>query len=468
LYFLITNDWSARLGKLAFLDPLLRVLTHLQLGGAGTNFNMNIVGGVLAVLLPLQIAAVMGFCPRFKWLGGLLIALTAFGLLVSELRGAWIALIGVGLIWALWSFGRRLARRRGITAKSQAAVFVGASSLLIFFSLGILVLTPLGNTLLTLRSDRWNVWQNSLDLVSDYPFTGLGLGGFSMAYSSYTVLVHVEHTLHAHNLFLDIWLQQGLLGLLSLIGLVAVTTVPALVALIRDDSISRWQMAALVSLGVLVTHGMVDDSLYGYSAKAIPFLFVPFCVLSREQPFIVVRLRSVLGIVGVVAVALIGVAILPTVRATFEANLGALAQTRAELSVYRWPQWSIQDELRRSGKIDLSSAIAQYKTALALDPANATANRRLGQIEISLGHYADAREHLEKALAASSNQRATRAMLGETYAIAGEIDRAAMLWRGVDVSDGQLDIRAWWYDHIGEKEYAARVRQAAQINQPFR
>jgi predicted Zn-dependent protease len=112
--------------------------------------------------------------------------------------------------------------------------------------------------------------------------------------------------------------------------------------------------------------------------------------------------------------------------------------------------------------VNLGPAIARYRAALALDPDNAAANRRLGQIELSLGQYEAAWGHLEAAYASAPQQRATRQLLGEAYAIAGDVGRAAALWRTVDVSQGQLSLRAWWYEQIGERENARLVREASQ------
>ena len=58
-------------------------------------------------------------------------------------------------------------------------------------------------------------------LALDYPFTGAGLGSFEMAYSSYVVLLHVGFLQHGHNLFLDVWIEQGIIGLLALTWLIA-------------------------------------------------------------------------------------------------------------------------------------------------------------------------------------------------------------------------------------------------------
>ena len=66
------------------------------------------------------------------------------------------------------------------------------------------------------------------------------------------------------------------------------------------------------------------------------------------------------------------------------------------------------------------AASAAPWAALALDPASVTANRRLGQIELSRGQYDLAHGHLDAAFRAAPGQQATRQLLGESLAVAGD------------------------------------------------
>jgi O-Antigen ligase len=458
-YFLLTGDWANRVGKDAWFDPLLNLSALVLPRLPGARLNPNVVGGVLAVFIPLQIAA-LKWARRDKlfWVSVVLVGLSLSGLLLSELRGAWLALAVVGFVYGLWKLCGELSKRwvREEQARAQFIIWSVLLGLLAIVSLLAVVATPLGSFLLGLRSDRWEVWRNSLDLASDYPFTGLGLGGFELAYSSYVLLLHVGHTAHAHNLFLDLWLQQGLLGLLSFAGL-------AITAVSRGTS-PRWRIAGLAALGVILLHGLVDDAFVGYGGKALPLLFVPLGLLMRQSPRPIARsghrLKPIIW--GAVACLIAVSSFLPSIRSAFFANLGALSQTQMELSVYRWPAWPVQDQVRRSFTGQLAAAVRFYQVATTIDPANATANRRLGQIELSLGQYQAAQQHLLAAYATAPGQRATRQLLGETYAISGETEQAAMLWRSIDVSDGQLGLREWWYEHVGEPEHAELVKEAAK------
>ena len=57
--------------------------------------------------------------------------------------------------------------------------------------------------------------------------------------------------------------------------------------------------------------------------------------------------------------------------------------------------------------------------ALALNPGNGTANRRLGQIMLSQGAYEQALVHLMMAYEATPWDNATRQLLGEAYLVNG-------------------------------------------------
>ncbi len=474
-YFLLTTDWQAWQDKVGWLGPLVSLLAALRLPAPGHLLHPNVAGGLIAALLPLQIGALAtaswGRSPASLRVVGLaLIALSLLGLLVSSSRGAWIALAAAGGLWLLWGIAGALldkirprpadaATRTLGREAAQAALTLGALLAAAGLAWAVLAPTPLAARLLDAASaSRLTLWTDTLDLVRDTPLTGLGFEAFQMAYVSYVLLLHVGFQPHSHNLLLEVWLRQGLLGLLALAWIVVT-------ALRLRHSPSRWRAWALASLAVIALHGVVDVPLYG--ARGMMLAGIPLALLARGQGNERARLpgRPVVTLAAAALLVLAGalLAFLPAGRSMVQANLGALAQTRAELALYTWPEWPLQDELRRSGAIDLAPIVARYQAALAENPANAAANRRLGQIELSLGQYDAARRHLEAAYAADPGHRATRQMLAESYAIAGDGARAAALLRTVDLSLKQLDARIWWYNHIGEPQHAEAIRQAIAL-----
>ncbi len=456
VYFLLTNDWARWGEKLPFLKSITGWLASIQFGPDWIRVNPNVIGGILAVWLPLQVVALR---VSRRWLQITLIGFSVLVLVLTQTRGAWLALTLAVSMAGVWYLARRVTHTTR-AARGLWAVIVVAGAIVLAI---LLTATPLGNLLIDSSGQRPDIWRNSLALINDYPLTGLGLAGFEMAYSTYALLVHVGHTLHAHNIWLDVWLNLGPLGVIALAGMVLSAVWPRATA-------THWRMPALIALATLFIHGLYDDALLGYGAVGLPLLLAPLALASRSEPAAASpqtgprRLRPEWIWWGAALIAALVMFIAPQGQSLIESNLGALTQTQAELTIYQWPEIPIQDALRRSGQVDLSTASAYYQSALQLNAYNAAANRRLGQIELAQGEYDSACQRLSRAAAIAPQQRATRQMLGECYALQGEAAQAAELWRTIDNQERQLETRVWWYDgYLGDHERAAAVSQALEL-----
>jgi hypothetical protein len=351
--------------------------------------------------------------------------------------------------------------------------------------------------------NRLSLWRNSLILVQDYAVVGAGLAGYMMLYSTYSMLIHVGFSYHSHNMYLDMAIEQGLPALL-LFGAMclifwrrlesqlrpysrrrpdhgrpssAVHRPPSAVrrpssavhrppSAVHPPTLSPALGAAALSLVIILVHGLVDDALYG--SRGLLFLFVPFAFAagrhSQTRKLANSQTRHSSLLTAYFSLALLLTLLLawyPPTRALYYANQGAVYQSRAELSLYEWPAWDLQDRVRR--EVDLSPAVAAYERALALDPGNAAANRRLGQIALARGDYDAALARLERAYAATPWDNATRQMLGEAYAANGRVPEAARLWATVNNHQRQLEIRAYWYGAIQDQQRAAWTREAIAL-----
>ncbi len=476
VFFLLAANWSHLAAKLTPLSGLYAWLASVQPQLGLDGLHSNVAGGLIAAFLPLQVAAL----GKSRW-RYILLPLSFLGLLLSLSRGAWIALAVVAAAWLLWMVAQRSKGRAAVggaaVAVLVAVLFAQAGSAQTALAQeSAPPIQPPANEA-ALRGDtegRLALLGNGAALARDYAFTGLGLSGFEMAYSSYMLLVHVGHTVHSHNLFLNVWLEMGLPGLLALLWLLAAAVVAARRAWRSKRANSRaWTAAALAGVAVLCLHGLVDDAFFG--SRGVLIMFIPFAILAREQAAILIaaderppalsttlRGRGAL-VTAAFALALLALSLLPSVRSQLQANLGALYQTRAELSIYTWPAWPIQDELRRVPAYNIEPEVARYRAALALDPNNETANRRLGQIMLSRGDYGGAGALLGAAHRSGYTSRAAKQLYGEWLAINGRPQEAAAIWRTLDLSQGQLEGREWWYEHVGEHAKADAIRLAARM-----
>jgi len=467
LYFLATNDWSANPAKFEALTRLGRALQAPLPALPGHRLHPNVAGGMLAVVLPFGawLACRRGGGPAARFVALAAVLLMAFALLMTTSRGAWLALAGALALAALWVLCGRLAH--GAVSRRRALFGLAVAGLLAALALSIVAsggVLPLLDVIPGPRNaaGRLELLHRTLPLVADYAFVGSGPGGFQMLYSTYALLIHAPFTVHSHNLFFDVAVEQGLPALASLVvawlfmARAAWRTLPCPGAGLVS--------AAVLSLVVMLVHALVDDVFYGSRALLLLFLplaFVPAFPASRADSWAGSRPGRAVAL-PLLAIALLG-AILAwraPILSRIHSNLAAVEQSREELRLFAWPEWPLQDAVRR--EIDLSGPVARYRHALALDAGNESANRRLGQIELSLGQYEAALDHLRAAYEARPGNATVRQLYGEALIANGHVAEGRALWATVPNEQGQLHIRAYWYRYIGDEGRAAWMTEAAQ------
>lgn len=483
-YFLLEYDWAGRgPGRFAALQQAgLWIQAHRPTVSLPEDIHRNVAGGGLAITFPLGLGGLGWAWSRRDWLSGMVSALALFlalvALVLTASRGAWIGLAAGG-VTAGYLYCQGYARLRKLPPWLGTALLGGAALLLLggFWAVStlpgfesLLGAAPAGEAAVS----RAALWRDILTLVRDYPFTGSGLGSTPMVYSTYILLIHVPYISHAHNLFLQIAVQQGLPGLAAFLWLVGL----GIRALMRPQPRrilgGRFRTAAFASLVALLVHGMVDA--VPYVSRLVPIVFLPigvalaFDASHASQPGSSDaanrgHLASILWPVGVILA--LAASLLPGSRAAFLANLGAVYQTRAELAAYdpnRFGQLTL-DEVRRT--VDLSAAEADFERALTLSPGNTTARQRLGAIALSRGQYEEALAELEATWAAGSQDRVTRLLLAEAYIAAGRVDEATTLAKGLDWAVERLWYLAWSrYRRAGDYARAAATYETVARLEP--
>jgi O-antigen ligase len=140
--------------------------------------------------------------------------------------------------------------------------------------LGALALVPLmsvprfGSLLQLERGSaffRVELWRSSLALIGEYPWFGVGPGGFQAAYRTRYILPSAwqEPNLeHPHSIYLDHWVRMGVPGLVA--GIAAqVALWRGLWQALRTRAALRGLLIGLGgSMVALLAHGLVDNTVF--------------------------------------------------------------------------------------------------------------------------------------------------------------------------------------------------------------
>ena len=110
--------------------------------------------------------------------------------------------------------------------------------------------------------ERMAHWQSALAMWTDHPWLGVGIGNYEPAYARYALPLWPHALGHAHNYYLNVAAESGLLGLLAYLLLWSLALLAAWRAVRRANG---WSFGlALGVLGVLVHLSVhnVFDNLY--------------------------------------------------------------------------------------------------------------------------------------------------------------------------------------------------------------
>ena len=138
---------------------------------------------------------------------------------------------------------------------------------LIWFGMG-----PVIDRLSTLRNiaedpslaDRLHVWGDTLEMISDHPISGTGLGTFEIAYPAYKSLPGNLRYIHAHNDYLQLLAESGWVGFIMMMGASILVVSLILRSIFRSQG--RWSRGMLIgilgSILTMVIHSLTDFNLH--------------------------------------------------------------------------------------------------------------------------------------------------------------------------------------------------------------
>lgn len=172
-------------------------------------------------------------------------ALGGVGILLSLSRGAWLGLLAAFGVY--------------VVVKANKKLLLGFAGVLIVIA-GIVAVVPnlRYRVLLPFHGEkssvaRFSLWNTGTEMIKDSPILGKGVNGFKNNWDAYNKDAGLEHYNFPHNIFLNFWVDVGLVGLVSMMWIMLLGMMRGIVK--RNNAAALGLLLFIVALG---THGLID------------------------------------------------------------------------------------------------------------------------------------------------------------------------------------------------------------------
>ncbi len=234
----------------------------------GTMGYYNSLGGVLGMMVPFIYGNfIFTNKEKLKEKQFFLISfiLSVIALILTFTRGAWMgAILGV-LVITIYKFGWK------------GLFFIIVLPILIIFN-------PVRNRIKDTQNDpqggRKNIWVWSLEMIKESPILGYGFNSFQKLLSKKDIYYGEAH-FHSHNVYLNTFVESGLIGILLLLTIMFLIIIYIL-QLVQENKIP----IVFGILGVVIDfylHGLVDNVLWGETMYMFWFFIGILFLLSKEK-----------------------------------------------------------------------------------------------------------------------------------------------------------------------------------------
>ncbi|MBU2538760.1 MAG: tetratricopeptide repeat protein [Proteobacteria bacterium] len=218
----------------AFLVAILGICQHLfgfsfipQLAPPAANYaNKNMAVHFIVLLFPvggfLFLTAQRNLT---AWLTALMLSLITVYLLYTQTRAGWLAVTIQCLLFAVLCKTTQLTLTPLWSRQKKWALVTGGIIVLTMMNIGPAGFTP-GYEAVGLRAAsiasvqgnhaRFAIWADTISLIKEHPLLGVGLGNLKVHFPSVqkeSLFLYTQYLKDAHNDYLQIWAELGLVGL---------------------------------------------------------------------------------------------------------------------------------------------------------------------------------------------------------------------------------------------------------------
>ena len=249
----------------------------------GTFAQPNPYAGYLGMVVPLGLSLTLWALgaawrkPRRFWAGARLLAyglatiICIAGIVMSWSRGAWLGFATATLTVMTVHSGRsRLVLISLVLIMTITGLLSGFGLLPPAISARLADLGsfigPLNLNAVEITDANFSVyervahWYAGIAMFADHPWLGVGAGNFSVVYSAYALARWQQPLGHAHNIYINIAAETGLVGLLAFLAMWGATFAITLRSIRNTSGYSR--AVAVGVLGVLIhmsVHNLFDN-----------------------------------------------------------------------------------------------------------------------------------------------------------------------------------------------------------------
>lgn len=273
----VSVDWNVT--KAVFIPAFVYKPFPLLLPDA---VHPNVMAALLVILLPLALAWLIssgGLGSRWLFLkrlalGGAVLLMGVI-LLLTKSRAGYIA-GALGALVVTWL----LERKR--LALALAVGVVGMGTWLLIATGGQAPDLVEGATDPSTWAFRQRVWRAALWMLSDFAFTGAGMGAFNDV-ASVLYAYHETQNPGAHNLYLQTGVDLGFPGLIALLAAMMLVIWASVVAIRTferegEETLHALAVGTLGGMGAMMTFGLFDITAWGTRAAFIPWLAMGLAV----------------------------------------------------------------------------------------------------------------------------------------------------------------------------------------------
>jgi len=443
----------------------------------GTMVNKNLFASYLFLMLPFSLYGFFFFRNNWDLMGGLASILSLWCIVLGASRAAWLAVLvlasGVILIWFFTSRRVNPSKKEMKQLATRATILVVVFLTLVGFSYphgseSKMEETPLKEKITSAANVgagsaqvRLQLWKKTLNMISDHPYLGVGLGNWKINIPRYgtnglpSEQGKVQY-IRPHNDFLWVLSEAGPLGLLAYLSLFGISLYYLFKTLSRAKNLEEAFILLMMLFGII---GFLVISWFSFPKERIVhsifiILLLIVILVKYHKLFSIEEARSLIPFPPLLLISLVILVV-----------AGVVGIQRIHSEAHLIKAYEYWDRNRWDGMIE--EAGKAQSIFVSLDHNATPISWLRGIAYISLSQKELALRELEKAVEANPNHLQALDNLATCYELLGDHSNAIKYYhRVIEISphfENSLRNLSVIYYNMGKYDEALQAYSQADL-----